>query len=51
MTWLTPRLLTETFTTAAFDRSSFRQFAASSHKAAAKGLPSSFAQHDDFSSS
>src|SRR6266705_4837078 len=43
-----PRLLTETFTTAAFDRSSFRQFEASSHKAAPKDLPSSFAQHRAF---
>src|SRR4029434_8348130 len=34
-----------TFTTAAFGRSSFRQFEASSHKAAPKGLPSSFVQH------
>jgi len=36
---------TGTFTTAAFDRSSFRQFEASSHKAAPKDLPSSFVQH------
>jgi hypothetical protein len=46
-----PRLLTETFTTAAFDRSSFRQFGASSYKAAPKGLPSSFAQHGAFAPS
>src|SRR5580698_7058043 len=39
------RLLTGTFTTAAFDRSSFRQFGASSNKATPKDLPSSFAQH------
>src|SRR5450759_3436206 len=45
MTWSKPRLLTETFTTAAFDRSSFRQFEASSHKAAPKDLPPSFVQH------
>ena len=42
---------TETFTTAAFNRSSFRQFEASSHKAAPKDLPSSFVQHDAFAPS
>src|SRR5260221_970657 len=40
-----PRLLTGTFTTAAFDRSSFRQFGASPYRATPKGPPSSFAQH------
>src|SRR6266496_4904748 len=40
-----PRLLTGTFTTAAFDRSSFRQFGASPYRAAPKDLPSSLAQH------
>src|SRR5664279_5943952 len=40
-----PRLLTGTFTTAAFVRSSFRQFGASPYRAAPKDLPSSFAQH------
>jgi len=39
------RLLTGTFTTAAFVRSSFRQFGASPYRAAPKDLPSSFAQH------
>ena len=39
-----PRLLTGTFTTAAFARSSFRQFEASPYRAAPKALPSSFAQ-------
>src|SRR5450631_2280780 len=39
------RLLTETFTTTAFDRSRFRQFEASSHKAAPMDLPSSLIQH------
>ena len=39
------RLLNGTFTTAAFDRSSFRLFEASSYKAAPKGLPSSLVQH------
>src|ERR1019366_1592846 len=43
-----PRLLTGTFTTAAFDRSSFRQFEASPYRAAPKGPPSSFAQHAAF---
>jgi hypothetical protein len=45
------RLLTVTFTTAAFVRSSSRLFGASSYQAAPKGLPSSFAQHDAFASS
>jgi len=40
-----PRLLTGTFTTAAFDRSSFRQFGTSPYRATPKGPPSSFAQH------
>jgi hypothetical protein len=39
------RLLTGTFTTAAFDRSSFRQFEAPSYKVAPKDLPSSLVQH------
>src|SRR5580700_11287880 len=39
------RLLTGTFTTAAFGRSSFRPFEASPHKAAPKDLPPSFVQH------
>src|SRR5262249_36382102 len=41
-----PRLLTMTFTTAAFGRSSSWRFEASSYKAAPKGPPSSFVQHD-----
>ena len=45
MTWSKPRLLTETFTTAAFDRSSFRQFGASPYRAAPKGPRSSLVQH------
>jgi len=45
------RLLTITFTTAAFDRSSLWQFEASPYRAAPKGLPSSFVQHDAFASS
>ena len=45
MTWSNPRLLTETFTTAAFDRSSFRQFGTSPYRATPKGPPSSSAQH------
>src|SRR5258708_34980690 len=40
-----PRLLTGTFTTAAFDRSSFGQFGASPDRATPKVPPSSFAQH------
>jgi len=36
---------TGTFTTAAFDRSSFRLFEASPYRAASKGPPSSFVQH------
>src|SRR5450755_4454593 len=39
------RLLTETFTTTPFERSRFRQFEASSHKAAPMDLPSSLIQH------
>jgi hypothetical protein len=45
------RLLTITFTTTAFDRSSLWQFEASPYRAASKGLPSSFVQHDAFASS
>ena len=45
------RLLTVTFTTAAFVRSSSRLFEASSYQTAPKGLPSSFVQHDAFASS
>ena len=51
MTRSPPRLLTMTFTTAAFDRSSSWQFEASSCKAAPEGLPPSLAQHDAFASS
>jgi hypothetical protein len=51
MTWSLPRLLTMTFTTAAFDRSSSWQFEASSYKAAPEGLPPSLAQHDASASS
>jgi len=40
-----PRLLTMTFTTAAFDRSSSWLFEACFCKPASKGLPSSPAQH------
>jgi len=45
------RLLTITFTTAAFDRSSLWQFEASPYRAASKGPPSSFVQRDAFASS
>ena len=48
MTRSMPRLLTMTFTTAAFDRSSSWQFEASSYKAAPKGPPSSHVQHSAF---
>src|SRR5262249_5502059 len=41
-----PRLLTMTFTTAVFGRSSSWRFGASSYKAAPKGPPSSLVQHD-----
>jgi hypothetical protein len=51
MTWLIPRLLTITFTTAAFGRSSLWQFEASSYKTAPKGPPSSLVQHDALASS
>ena len=44
-------LLTITFTTTAFDRSSLWQFEASPYRATSKGLPSSFVQHDAFASS
>jgi len=40
------RLLTVTFTTAAFDRSSSQLFEASPYRVATKGPPSSFVQHD-----
>src|SRR6516164_6676547 len=43
------RLLTITFTTAAFGRSSSWLFEASSYKATSEGLPPSFVQHDEFS--
>src|SRR3974377_494425 len=46
-----PRLLTMTFTTAAFDRSSSWRFEASSYKATSKGPPSSPVQHDACASS
>jgi hypothetical protein len=42
------RLLTITFTTAAFDRSSLWLFEASPYRTAPKGPPSSFVQHDAF---
>jgi len=45
-----PRLLTGTFTTAAFVRSSFRQFEASPYRAAPKGPPSSSVQQNAFAS-
>ncbi len=51
MTRSMPRLLTMTFTTAAFDRSSSWQFEASSYKATSEGLPPSLAQHDAYASS
>src|SRR5215467_5552133 len=51
MTRSTPRLLTMTFTTAAFDRSSSWQFEASSYTATPKGHPSSLLQHDACASS
>jgi hypothetical protein len=51
MTRSTPRLLTMTFTTAAFDRSSSWQFEASSHTATPRGHPSSLLQHDARASS
>src|SRR5215467_10200841 len=41
-----PRLLTMTFTTAVFGRSSSWRFGAFSYKTAPKGPPSSFVQHD-----
>jgi hypothetical protein len=44
MTRSSPRLLTMTFTTAAFGRSSSWLFEASPYRATPKGLPSSFAQ-------
>jgi hypothetical protein len=46
-----PRLLTMTFTTAAFDRSSSWRFEASPYRAAPKGQPSSLVQHDALASS
>jgi hypothetical protein len=46
-----PRLLTMTFTTTVFDRSSSWQFEASSYKAAPKGPPSSLVQHGTFAPS
>jgi hypothetical protein len=46
-----PRLLTRTFTTTAFDRSSFWRFEACSYKPTSKDLPSSLVQHDACASS
>jgi len=51
MTRSKPRLLTMTFTTAAFDRSSSWQFEASSYTATPRGPPSSLLQHDARASS
>src|SRR3954447_26044774 len=51
MTQSQPRLLTMTFTTADFGRSSSWRFEASSYKTAPEGLPPSLAQHDAFASS
>src|SRR5262252_6649276 len=51
MTRSKPRLLTMTFTTAAFDRSSSWQFEASSYTATPRGHPSSLLQHDARASS
>jgi hypothetical protein len=45
MTWSLPRLLTITFTTAAFGRSSLWLFEVSPYSAAPKGEPSSLVQH------
>src|ERR1700722_7494264 len=45
------RLLTMTFTTADFVRSSSWRFGASPYRAAPKGPPSSLAQHDAYASS
>jgi hypothetical protein len=42
---ISSRLLTMTFTTAAFDRSSSWRFEASSYKATSEGLPPSSVQH------
>src|SRR5664279_4021673 len=46
-----PCLLTTTFTTAAFDRSSLWLFGASPCRATPRGLPSSFVQHEAHASS
>ena len=51
MTRSKPRLLTMTFTTAAFDRSSSWQFEASSYTETPRGHPSSLLQHDARASS
>jgi hypothetical protein len=51
MTRSKPRLLTMTFTTAAFDRSSSWQFEASSYTATPEGHPPSLLQHDARASS
>jgi hypothetical protein len=51
MTQSKPRLLTMTFTTADFVRSSSWQFGASSYTATPKGQPSSLVQHDAYASS
>ena len=51
MTRSSPRLLTMTFTTAAFGRSSSWLFEASPYRATPKDLPSSFVQHDAFAPS
>ncbi len=48
MTRFTSRLLIGTFTTAAFVRSSFRQFGAFPYRAAPKSPPSSFVQQNAF---
>jgi hypothetical protein len=46
-----PRLLTITFTTADFGRSSLWQFEAFPYRTAPKDLPSSLVQHDALASS
>ena len=48
---ISSRLLTITFTTAAFDRSSLWRFEAFPYRTAPKGPPSSLVQHDAFASS
>ena len=51
MTYYLVRLLTITFTTATFDRSSLWLFEAAPYRATPKGHPSSFVQLDAFASS